>query len=181
MSILRKIEPLSVEDYLAMEQQSDVRHEYVGGMILDMVGSTERHNMIALNLASLLRQHLRGRGCRVFVSDMKVRVDDVFYYPDVMVVCGSPTPMALFQTDPIIIAEVLSDSTESRDRLEKLVAYQSLSTLQEYILLSQDKIRAEIYRHMADGWQRETMIIGDTVRIESIRFDTAIENLYEIE
>lgn len=179
MSTLRKIERLSVEDYLASEQRSESRHEYVEGAIYAMVGGTERHNAITLSMAAMLREHLRGRGCRVFALDMKVRVGDVFYYPDVMVICGTPEPTALFQTSPIILIEVLSDSTEAKDRLEKLVAYQSLPSLKEYVLLAQDKVRADVYRREGDGWQLETLGVGDTFRLASVNFSVPIEKVYE--
>lgn len=179
MSTLRKIEPISVDDYLASEQRSEVRHEYVAGRIVAMVGGTERHNAITLAMASLLREHLRGRGCRVFASDMKVRVGDVFYYPDVMVVCGTPEPTALFQTSPVILVEVLSESTEAKDRLEKLVAYQSIPSLKEYVLLAQDKVRADVYRREVDGWQLETLGAGDSLRLDSVTFSVRIEKVYE--
>jgi Uma2 family endonuclease len=179
MSTLHKIERLPVEDYLVSEQHSEVRHEYVAGTIVAMVGGTERHNAITLSLAATLREHLRGRGCRVFASDMKVRVGDVFYYPDVMVVCGTPEPTALFQTSPVILAEVMSDSTEAKDRLEKLVAYQSLPSLNEYVLLAQDKVRADVYRRENDGWQLESLGIGDVLRLASVTFSAPIEKVYE--
>ncbi len=158
---------------------SDVRHEYVDGAIYAMVGGTERHNQIALTLASMLRTHLHGKPCRVFISDMKVRVGTVFYYPDVMVACGKADPTGLYQTDPTLLIEVLSDSTESKDRLEKLVAYQKIQSLQEYALISQDKVRLDLYRRENTEWLIETFSYGDVVTFQSVDYTVPVEQLYE--
>ena len=126
MGIVKKVERISIDDYLRLEERGEQRHEYVNGMIYAMVGGTARHNVIATAISSALREHLRGTPCTVFMSDMKVQVGDVFYYPDVMAVCEPVDPDSLFQTRPVLLVEVLSGSTESKDRLEKLVAYQSI-------------------------------------------------------
>ncbi len=125
-----------IADYLAGEAYSDLRHEYAAGEIYAMVGGTSAHNAITLNLASALRSHLSGSGCRTFMSDMKVRVQDQFYYPDVLVTREPWDKNALYQTQPVLIIEVLSESTEQKDRFHKRAAYQTLDSLKEYMIVA---------------------------------------------
>lgn len=119
--------PLSVEDYLAGEIDSPVRHEYVGGEIYARAGASDRHNRIAINLTSRLDAHLAGDACAVFMSGMKVRVaPTVFYYPDVVVACDPPGADPYVRVDPRLVVEVTSPSTERVDRHEKRLAYTQL-------------------------------------------------------
>ena len=179
MSTVQKVEPLSIENYLASESRGEERHEYVNGTVFAMVGGTARHNQITSAIFSALRTHLKNKPCTVFMSDMKVQVDRVFYYPDVMVVCSPVDPESLFQTEPVLLVEVLSKSTEAKDRLEKLVAYQSLSSVKEYMLVSQDKVSVDIYRRGDDGWQLESLTYGDKVKLSSVDFEADVETFYE--
>lgn len=179
MRTVKTVARLTIEDYLDREQRSDVRHEYVEGIVYAMVGGTERHNEICLTIAATLRQHLHGTPCRVFMSDMKVLTASVFYYPDVVVVCGEGDPGALYQTEPVLLAEVLSNSTEAKDRLEKLVAYQTLPSLREYVLISQDKVHVDIYRRLGDDWEIESLSYGDTLRLGSVSLEAPVEKFYE--
>lgn len=178
MKNIQKVPRLSAEEYLALEGLSELRHEYVQGAIYAMVGATARHNLISLALASQLREHLCGKSCQVFMSDMKVRIGPVFYYPDVMVVCAPVAPTSLFQDAPVFIAEVLSDSTEAKDRLEKLVAYQSLPSLQEYMLLAQDQVRIDVYRKQGKDWQLESLGRGDSLNLISLGYFGLAETFY---
>lgn len=143
---------VTVAEYLAGEQESPVRYEYVMGQVYAMAGASDRHNRIALNLATRFSLHLDGKRCEAFISDMKVRVaEDVFYYPDVVVACDPPGGDAYFRSQPVVIVEVLSPTTERIDRNEKLAAYQRVSTLREYVLLSQDGLTAEFHHRTAEG------------------------------
>lgn len=153
-----KVKPhLSVEDYLAGERNADVRHEYVAGQVYAMAGASDRHNRIALNIAARLNDHLVGDECEAFMSDMKIKVDAaLYYYPDVVVTCDAPGGDAYFRTEPRLIVEVLSPTTERIDRTEKLHAYQRVESLQEYVLVTQDVMAVERHRRGADGaWTRE--------------------------
>lgn len=179
MALVEKLQPITVEEYLKGEKTSDARHEYVAGAVYAMVGASGLHNLIALTFATSLRLHLRGMSCHLFMSDMKVRVNDAFYYPDLVVVCGAIDAGAYYQTAPTLIVEILSESTEARDRLEKRLAYQKIESLKEYVLVAQDKMRIEVYRRVEDGWQLETYSYGDRVRFTSISYEVAIEQLYE--
>ena len=179
MALTEKLRPITIEEYLEGEKRSDVRHEYVSGTVYAMAGASGLHNLIALTVASGLRNRLRGPSCHVFMADMKVRVDDAFYYPDLVVVCGPIDPRAYYQTALTLIVEILYESTEARDRIEKRLAYQRIDSLREYVLVAQDKMRVEVYRRIEDGWQLETYSYGDRVRFASIDHEVAIEQLYE--
>lgn len=179
MSIVNKLEHHSVEEYLDTEELGDVRHEYVDGMIYAMVGASARHNLIAGAFFANLRSHLSASGCHVFQSDMKVNVGEVFYYPDIMVTCGPVDPASRFQTNPSLIIEVLSPTTEAKDRLEKLAAYRTIPTLKEYVIAEQTKVELEIFRRLENEWQVETCRSGDEVSLQSVGLVVPIETYYE--
>jgi Uma2 family endonuclease len=142
------------------------------------VGASRLHNKLTLALASALRSHLRGSGCDVFASDMKVRIGDVFYYPDVLVACSKIDTDPYFSTEPLLIIEVLSPSTEAADRLDKRLTYQSLASLEEYALVSQERPEVHVYRRAGEGWDLETYGAGDTVRLASIDFSVPVVDIY---
>ena len=182
MSSLMPMPHLTVEDYLDGEKTSQVRHEYVAGQVYAMAGSSARHNGIALNLATRLRPHLRGGMCRVFMSDVKARIEalDLFYYPDVMVSCDPEDRNDYFRSRPCLIVEVTSPSTESIDRREKLHAYQTLDSLREYVLLAQDEVKAHVYRRDDHGnWWVQTFTEADELRMESVGLNIPLLELYE--
>ena len=123
---------LTPDEYLQLEETNTTKHEYIDGEIYAMAGATDTHVTIALNIASILRSHVRGSGCRVYISDMKVRIESKnrFFYPDVMVTCEKKDrENATYKQFPCLIIEVLSDSTEAFDRGDKFADYQSLETL----------------------------------------------------
>lgn len=169
---------MSVEDYLAGEQAAETRHEYVAGAVYAMVGGTARHNRIALRLALRLESHLADSRCRTFMSDMKVQAAGAFYYPDVVVSCQPVAPEAVYLTEPALIVEVLSESTEARDRLEKWTAYRTLPSLREYVLLAQDRPAVEVYRRSAEGWDLIRLDAGETVALASINVEVSLDELY---
>lgn len=142
---------ISVEEYLALEEESDVRHEYVGGAIHAPVGATRRHNRIAENIyASYLLAASRGDPCRVYVESVKLRAGDAIYYPDVMVACGPENDDPLVEDAPSVVVEVASPGTESIGRREKMLAYRRIPTVEVYLIAAQDERRVE--RH----WRDET-------------------------
>ncbi|MBA2410539.1 MAG: Uma2 family endonuclease [Gammaproteobacteria bacterium] len=179
MSTLEKIVLITPQEYLEGEQYSDVRHEYVAGHVYAMVGASRAHNLIAGNFHATLHPHLRGKPCRVFISDMKVHLADAFYYPDVMVACDSADRHDYYCERPQLIVEVISPSTEARDALEKRVAYQSLESLHEYLLVAQDKMEVRIYRRANEDWELETCTENDHVRLTSVGLEIPIEQVYE--
>lgn len=154
---------LTVEEYLEMEETATVRHEYVGGMVYAMVGATKRHNRIALNIASRLLAAGRGGPCRVYSSDVKLRVEDVFYYPDVMVACGPEDEEEdpSIEEAPCLVVEVASPSTESIDHREKMLAYRKIPTLQAYLIVAQNERRGERYWRGEDGEWHQGEVVGE--------------------
>ena len=171
----------SVAEYLASEKDSPVRHEYVDGQIYAMAGASDRHNRIALNLASRLNDHLNGGPCEVFIADMKVIVDPlVYYYPDVVVACDPPGGDPYVRTQPHLIIEVVSPSTERIDRHEKWFAYRRVPSLLEYVLVLQDRMQVEVYRLQRDGeWTREIFAQPEEhVHFASVGFTLRVSAIY---
>jgi Uma2 family endonuclease len=170
---------LSVEDYLSGEQQSQVRHEYVDGEVYAMVGASDRHGLITLNLAGLLSQRLPDR-CQVFSSDMKVRIEnaerDIFYYPDVLVSCDPRDRETYYRQYPCLVVEVLSPNTARLDRFEKFLFYQRLDTLQEYVLVSQDYRQVEVFRRSMQ-WQSARYTKGE-ISLQSVGLTVSGDEIY---
>lgn len=179
---LRKIKPyLSVADYLAGERESNVRHEYVDGQVYAMAGASDRHNRIALNIASRLNDRLIDDECEAFMSDMKVMVSPVlYYYPDVVVTCDAPGGDRYTRNEPRLIVEVLSASTERVDRTEKLHAYKTVESLLEYVLVSQDALHIEVHRRAGGGeWTREVLTQpNDQLALASVNLTLDLKEIY---
>lgn len=143
---------LSVDDYLTFETNGDVRHEYISGMLHAMAGGTSQHNRIAGNIFARFWTLALEKPCRVYQEGMKLRVSEqVFYYPDVMVVCGAPEPDPYFETEPCILVEVLSRSTKDIDLREKLLSYKSLPSVQLYLIVDSERLAVKHYWREASG------------------------------
>ena len=175
---------ISVDEYLRLETESPVKHEYIDGQVYAMAGASDSHVTIALNLASLLRAHIRGTGCRVYMSDMKARVDarNRFFYPDVMVTCDSQDRgTSTYKRFPKLIVEVLSKSTEAFDRGDKFLAYQALESLQEYVVINTRHQRLEIFRRNESGlWVLQVYRAEDeTFELKTVDFISTFAELYE--
>ena len=181
MSATPKHVHLTVEEYLAREKSGEVRHEYVDGNVYAMVGGTLAHNMITRNVARLLDEAVRRAGCHVFTSDVKVKTANAFYYPDVVVDCDSTDFDVDFITTPKLVVEVLSPSTERTDTVEKRAAYQSIETLQEYVLVSPDKREIQIYRRGDADWALETYAETDSIQFRSVGLETSASTVFAID
>jgi Uma2 family endonuclease len=171
MSLPARFLGLTSEEFLALEEKSSVRHELVGGQTFAMAGSSKAHNIIALNIATILRLRLRGTGCRAFIFDMKAKVEktDDLCYPDVMATCEQFAAKSLFKSKPFLLVEVLSPSTLHIDQCEKLSAYRRIETVREYIIAYQDHKRVELYRKDQTGsWQFAVLGEGDHLLLESL-------------
>jgi Uma2 family endonuclease len=172
---------LSIDDYLAGEDGSDVRHEYIDGELYAMTGASDRHGLIVGNIQAALRPLVRGTGCQVFASDMKVRLrisqQEIFYYPDLVLSCDPSDRETYYRSRPCLLVEVLSESTERVDRREKLFAYQTIPSLQEYLLVAQAQREVTVYRR-TNGWAGETMTGGD-VRLDCLGWDLPLDVMYE--
>lgn len=160
MSALPMIDkPMSEADYLASERESEVKHEFIDGRVYAMSGASEAHNLIAGSIYVSLYTQLRGRPCKIYPSDMKVRTPSTrsYTYPDISVVCGD----AQFDGDlrdillnPSVVIEVLSPNTERFDRGRKFQRYRELESLQEYVLVAQDSPHVERFARQDNGlWQ----------------------------
>lgn len=149
---------VSVEDYLAAEELSEVRHEYLGGLVYAMAGETTAHNQIVGNLYLTIRSRLRNRSCRVYISDIRVnfdlRSDEYYYYPDIVVTCDKRDTHPRFVRYPKLIVEVVSPSTERIDKREKFLAYTSIASLEEYVLVAQAACEVTVFRRAAN-WKAE--------------------------
>lgn len=183
IAIPEQPQKITIEEYLEWEPLQDVRYEYVNGEVFAMTGDTIPHNDIALNLYRALYPHLRSRGCRVNVSDVKVQVSpkSPYYYPDVIVSCDPQDLNAhKFIQNPKLIVEVLSPGTSAKDRGEKFTYYLTILTLQEYIMIDSEKISVERYcRGEGRMWLYYPYIAGDIITLSSIEFNCPIELLYE--
>ncbi|MFE8035515.1 Uma2 family endonuclease, partial [Thiohalocapsa marina] len=166
---------LSVEDYLAVEDGAEVRHEYIAGQVYALTGSSDRHGLITMNLAARLHQLTRGGPCQLFANDMKVRLlidgDDIFYYPDLLLACDPDDRATYYRRNPCLLVEVLSPSTARLDRREKYWAYKTLPSLREYLLISQDEPWVQCHRR-ANDWQPEVLTTG-AVQLDCV--DAAID------
>lgn len=183
IAIPQQPETMSIEEYLEWESHQDLRYEYIDGEVFAMTGSTIPHNDIALNLYRALYNHLRPKGCRVNVSDVKLQVSHkrAYYYPDVIVSCHPQDINARkFIQHPQIIAEVLSPSTSAKDRGQKLTDYLTIPTLKEYILINPEKVAVERYsRGEGRMWLYYPYTAGDIITLSSIELEFPIELLYE--
>jgi Uma2 family endonuclease len=184
--LTREYTPVSEEEYLRLEAQSPIKHEYVNGEMFAMTGGTLRHNVIAGNMMAALRSHLRDKPCRVFMNDVQVRIEKThsYYYPDLLVSCarGGQTMdlSAVTVDDPVLVIEVLSPSTEATDRREKLLAYRTIASLSEYVLISPDEARIEIHRRRGDiGWERIEYSGPETVELASVGLQIGMREIYE--
>ena len=141
---------VTLADYLAAEDVSEVRHEWVGGRVYAMSGGTERHGLMAGEVSAALRAGVRAAGCRYFQEGQRLFADRASYYPDVFVVCG-PRGHAQYETDAVLVVEVLSPSTRHTDRREKTKAYASLPSLQLYVLVDPDRRHVEVAEPTPEG------------------------------
>jgi Uma2 family endonuclease len=174
---------LDPDDYLTAEQDSSVKHEYIDGQVYAMAGVSDAHVTIALNVATLLKNHVRESKCQVFISDMKARIKElnIYYYPDVLVTCDErDRTESTFKRYPKVIIEVLSSSTEAFDRGDKFLDYQHIETLEEYMLVSTSRQRVDCFRRNAEGlWVMQSYSPGQILSLNSLQFETALEALYE--
>jgi len=172
-------DPYSIADYLKNELDSDSKHEYLNGQVYAMAGASKNHQRIIMNIGSLFRSHLRGTPCDTFSSDIKVKVSDfAFFYPDVIVTCNDDSNNAYYTEQPLILVEVLSKSTRRMDETTKRRLYQTLPSLQEYVLIEQDIVDIEICRR-PQGWQPEHYFMGDEITFAAIELTLSVNDIYE--
>lgn len=179
------IKRYTVEEYLAMERESDVKHEFYDGEIFAMAGGTRAHNLISLNIAAELRDALKDTPCEVYHSDMRIKLPSGLYTcPDVSVVCSEPQFEGARQDvllNPLLVVEVLSPTTEAYDRGAKFEHYAQLSSLREYVLVSQHRVNVEHYVRTDSGgdWVfRRSTIADATTRFAAIERQLTLSGIY---
>jgi len=185
---------LTAEEYLAFEATTDVRHEFHDGEMFAMGGGTLWHNLIKDNCAHSIRKRIEGRGCRVVTSDQRVKVDatGLYTYPDVVVFCGAATMEDGIHhtlTNPLLIVEVLSESTEKYDRGIKFGHYRRLATLREYMLVAQDRLSVEVFLRQpgetdpegnGDNWMLSTAAApNSSIHLGTLGISVPLAELYD--
>lgn len=175
---------LTPEEYLAWERKSERKSEYLYGHRVAMSGASYQHTLLTMNISGELYIQLKNTTCEVHINDMRVRTSPEisYFYPDVLVVCGEPRfEDNVFDTllNPIVLVEVLSPSTERYDRGEKFTHYQHLTSLQEYLLVSQNEVRVDLYRRRDTHWQlTEFRSLDNVLPLVSIDCDLAVADIY---
>jgi len=176
---------ISAEEYLAMEDMAEGRSEFINGNVVAMSGNTIPHIRILRNLVVQLDGQLRGKPCEIFFNELRVKVELTgdYFYPDLVGVCGGPSFDALSNitlTNPTVLIEILSPSTEAYDRGQKFLHYQQIPTLKEYCLVSQDAPRIELYtRGENSAWTYISVAgLDHSIRFESIDCSVALADIY---
>lgn len=178
---------MSYADYLELEARSDTKHEYLDGTIWAMAGGTLEHGELAMKVGRLLGNALDGTPCRIYSSDVRVRIADinVAVYPDVSVVCGRVQRAeddANALVNPVLVVEVLSDSTEAYDRGKKAAYYRSIPSLREYLLVSQTDQRLEVQRRCddRDAWELVEAGPGHAIELTSVGVTLHVDEVYRV-
>ncbi|MBO1347203.1 MAG: Uma2 family endonuclease [Hormoscilla sp. GUM202] len=183
MVAMPKEAKITPQEYLDWEEKQPIKYEYMDGRMFAMTGGTIPHNEIAINLATALKTHLRGKGSKVLMADAKLGVSEKgpFYYPDVMVSCDERDRRAIKVIyHPCLVVEVLSPGTEAFDRGKKFQNYRRISTLKEYLLIDAEEITVECFRPKENGvWEISSYGEGDEVNLTSVDLSFPIEMLYE--
>ena len=168
---------ITEEEYLKWELANEIKHEYIDGYVYAMAGASKNHDRISRNLLRKFGNHLENSPCEPFTSDMKVKVGSKYFYPDATLVCEDKSQAEYYTESPTIIVEVLSKSTRRMDEKIKRMAYQTIPTLQEYVLIEQDFVDVEVCRR-SEGWVSDHYFLGDEVFFESIRLTLPVAEIY---
>jgi len=182
----RASEPMTAEDYLAWEAEQKEKHELHQGEVFAMAGGSPRHNLLSANVLAVLHGLVRPRGCHVMSSDQRVKLGESYVYPDVVVACGGVKTEGATLVNPSIVVEVLSSSTEAFDRGEKWAAYRGVSTLTDYLLVSQGAAYVEHYRRTDAGdgsWHYRVVEQGGAVQLSngaSLSVDAVYDGAFEV-
>ncbi|MEL7247479.1 MAG: Uma2 family endonuclease [Bacteroidota bacterium] len=183
----KKLDNVSIAEYVAIEQAEDLRYEYHNGKIFAMAGGTVEHGLISGNVYGEIKFALRNKGsnCTVLNSEVKLHIEasNKFVYPDVMVVCNELERSSIEENaiiNPVVIIEVLSKSTESYDRGDKFFAYRQLPTLKEYILIDQYQAQIDIYERQSNLWKiTRKNELTDLFKIHSLDIEIPLASIYE--
>lgn len=174
---------MSAEEYLAAEANSPTKHEYVAGFIYPLhaqAGVSRKHSGIAMNIAATLHPHARKKGCRLHLSDMRLRIEEknTFYYPDVMLVCDTETGSDTAETAPCLLVEVLSPSTAQIDRVGKWAMYTEIPSLHTYLIVHQDERRVVEYRRHNNQWEMREVVGDGELEVTCLGIRLSLEDMY---
>ena len=177
---------ITPQEYLQGEPLAEIKHEYIDGDVYAMAGASDAHVKVSGNIFALIKGHLRGSGCSTYIADMKVRIgnDEAFFYPDVMVCCDPADQLPeqnYVKNAPKLIIEVLSPSTEHKDRGKKFILYRKLSSLEEYVLIDPREYYVEIYRRQANNqWLLFSLEGAESIlELASVEMQCTLADLYE--
>jgi Uma2 family endonuclease len=172
---------MSLDEYLAWENEHPLRHEYVAGEVFVMVGGTTKHNLITLNIARSLHGAARKRGCRIFANDVKLRAgSDRVYYPDILLACGAAASVEMIVEEPSLVVEVASRSTHATDRREKLDAYMKLPSLRSYLIIEQRRRKVLAYtRDHRSEWARAELSGSGEIRLDFLDTTLSLDEIYD--
>jgi Uma2 family endonuclease len=186
MTVMRQSQRhYSLDEYFLAEQMSPLKHEYFAGQIFTISGGSNNHVLIGVNVITLLRTALRGSGCKVYSGDMRIRTPSGLYtYPDASVVCGSPDLARIQGTDtignPVVLVEVLSESTGEYDRGEKFELYRSIPTFRDYVLIEQTHVGIEHRYHANGEWSSRTFsALDERVGLTGLSLDVPLSMVYD--
>ena len=171
--------PMTPAEFLAWEAQQDTKWEFDGTRPVAMNGVSIAHSIIQTNLSAALAGRLRGSACRVFGPSLKVRIGPKYRYPDLFVSCSREPSGAYVVTEPVVIFEILSDSTARTDRTTKFIEYRSLPSLQRYVMLEQDEALATVIGRIETGWSIETLDSAGTISLPEIGAEVPMSEIYE--
>ncbi len=178
----RKYFVMSVEDYLILNRNSkDARYEYLDGEIRMLAGGSPDHSIIIANLTSAIKGSLKGSQCRVYNSDLQLRLSEKRYvFPDVTISCDErDRNQKETIRHPRVVVEVLSPATEAADRGKKAAYYRACPTIQEYMMVDSEEVFVEVHRREEERWTINTFEPGDTITLESLGIRFPIEDVYE--
>jgi len=183
---VERVQPYTVAEYLEFERQSPERHEFYRGEMFLMTGASRWHNLVVTNLCREVSQKLKDRPCRVYPSDLRVHAGDcgLYTYPDVTIVCGEEEYLDDHQDtllNPLVLIEVLSDSTEKYDRGRKFEMYRTIDSLRAYVLVSQDRALVELYELQDDRCWKFSVASGldEDISIDSLQIELALAEIYD--
>ncbi len=168
---------LTVEDYLKQELSSQVKHEFIDGQLYAMAGVSINHERLSLNVLRKFGNYLENSPCEPLGSDMKLRINSNFFYPDVMVDCKFDNAEPYFTSTPVIIVEVLSKSTRKTDETLKMMSYINIPSLKEYVMIEQDIVDITVLRR-SENWLAKHYFLGDEITFESIGLTLPVEDIY---
>lgn len=172
-------QPMTAAEYLEWEERQEARYEFDGFGPVAMAGAREAHEDIVVNLVTALRTRLRGGECRVYSANLKIAVDGSYRYPDALIVCGKRDPRRTIAEDPVVVFEVLSESTGGTDRVTKRAEYGRTPSIQRYVIIEQTLIGAEVVTRAGDDWVGRSQGAGSVLAIPEAGIELPLGELYE--